>query len=245
MFQTLATDLDAIGADLDHRCRVGRRSAGLFPVLMLIGLVLPASAARSFVWSDTDADGVDDTFAETHLNEVTWLQWCAAYALGQRTFVCTQARIDAAECPSEALGTEFPRLRQQLCVATNSQCDQAAVDAGDSWTVNLIRCGDGTFGGDPNANCAGAGDPDPCCTGAGTGTCLDYDRWPGNKLDNSPEYDSLCRAKWKNNGWWVPRWSHCKLILRQREKDAYNAGTAGGEAKILEQSRQRPETAPE
>lgn len=204
-----------IGPPFVHDRRSVMELKKIFILVFLSSMLL----LNAYGWNWTDnLDGTqtrDDTRTEKRI-----ILEASRLAFGLNTFTCTQTKIDSLECPDTGLGIEFPRLK-------NIECIDADVTAGrcitldDVWHVDVIRCGDGSFN-----------------SGTGIPPDMDYDKWPGGKVNNSTIYDSACKPKWKNNGWWVPSIPHSKILLTRYYKERMNniiQGNKGGEQRIINQ----------
>jgi len=183
---------------------------------LILILVLAASPSfAGWIWID-NGDGTQAL--EETFSDRKWVMRCARFVFESVPIFCDAADVAAGECPSEAQDTVFPVVRDQPCIS--AKCTQQQIDDGEEWTPVIIRCGDGTFGGADG-----------------------YDRWPGNGITD-PAYAEICKTKWKNRQWWVPRLSDCKNILREHAKDDHNAqilGVRGGERRIIGQGTEVPD----
>jgi hypothetical protein len=195
--------------------------------LILIVILMASPAFAGWSWTD-NGDGTQE-LAETQ-TERKWIYRCAHLVFPGEQQVCTSAGITEGTCPAEALDARFPVVRALTCHDSDvpARCTQPQADSGDTWTPEVIQCGDGTYPGDGkpyDVDCIGAGDPHGCCTEAGAGTCngVDaYDKFPGNRVQNQPEYGTICKNKWKNNGWWVPELGNCKVMVKDQAKRQHN-----------------------
>ena len=209
--------------------------------LTLIVALLASPALAGWVWTD-NGDGTQE-LAETQ-TERKWIYRCAHLIFPGEQLVCASGDVTAGLCPAEVEEDRFPRVRALVCKDSDvpSRCTQEEADANVTWTPEVVQCGDGTYPGDGkpyDADCVSAGDPHGCCTGASTGTCngVDaYDKFPGNRVQNKPEYGTICKNKWKNNGWWVPELGHCKVMVKDQAKRQHNnqmlSRRRGGESLI-------------
>jgi len=179
------------------------------PLVFILIAFLSAPVFAGWNWVD-NGDGTQ-TLEET-FSDRKWVMRCARFVFESIPTFCDGADVSAGECPVEAEDTVFPVVRDQPCIS--AKCTQQQIDDGEEWTPVIIRCGDGTFGGADG-----------------------YDRWPGNGITD-PAYADICKTKWKNQDWWVPRLSDCKNVLREQAKADHNGqilGVRGGERRIISQ----------
>lgn len=189
--------------------------------------------------SDLDAGTCNDRWALIVINsDVNWTQGCNQLALARRTGICgsdvtiendaATAGLQRAVCPTEASGERFPYRRAQTCLDADVPGKCSAVPG--EWYLDLARAGDGTHDG-----------------ASGTGADVDYDKYPGGKYNNKPEFSF--RNSWQgaaatDDGLWLSPWNgQCRTALRRWVNDRVNSTITDGEKKILKLLEPAPESA--